>query len=107
MRRFSLAPVALSVAALLAAACSKNAATTVADAAPEVDAPAASASAEALAASEAGTDAGPTDAAAAAPLVHHARGLAGSFFRAAYELPELTDDEKAAIDKLEDPIRAG
>jgi hypothetical protein len=111
MRRFSLVPALLPpaalVAALVAAACSKNASTAPADAALEVDAPAASASAEALAATDGGTDGGPSDAAVAAPLVHHARGLVGSFFRAAYELPELTDDEKAAIDKLEDPVRAG
>jgi Spy/CpxP family protein refolding chaperone len=48
--------------------------------------------------------AAPSDAAAPAPLVRH-RGLAGVFFRAALE-GDLTDDEKAAIDKIEEPIRS-
>jgi hypothetical protein len=102
MRRLFLAPSPL-LAVALAVACSKSAATAAPDAAPDLDAPAASA-AEALA-TDGGSDAAPVDAAPPAPVVHHARGIPGMFFRAAYELPELTDDEKAAIDKIEDPIK--
>jgi Spy/CpxP family protein refolding chaperone len=108
MRRITTAVAPFAVLALTAlgalAACSKSAATATADASPEVDAPAASA-AESASASDASSDAGPVDAASPAPVVHH-HGLAGNFFRAALDLPELTDDAKAAIDKIEEPIRS-
>jgi Spy/CpxP family protein refolding chaperone len=104
MRRLLLAPASL-LAVALAVACSKSASTGTPDAAPDRDAPASSA-AEALGGStDGGTDAAPVDAAPPPVVVHHARGIPGMFFRAAYDLPELTDDEKAAIDKVEDPIK--
>jgi hypothetical protein len=65
--------------------------------------------AEAGAASSAATlDSAPApsadaSASAAAPPPMHHHGLAGSFFRAALEA-DLTDDEKSAIDKLEEPL---
>jgi Spy/CpxP family protein refolding chaperone len=51
----------------------------------------------------------PLDAAASAsapppPPVHH-RGLVGLFFRAAQDA-DLTDEEKAALEKLEEPLRS-
>jgi len=85
-----------------AGACNgKNATTAAPDA--EVDAPASSV-AEALSGGPAAFDAGASDAALPGPVVHH-RGLAGVFFRAALEA-DLTDEEKAAIEKIEEPIRS-
>jgi Spy/CpxP family protein refolding chaperone len=70
--------------------------------APDAEATSASASASAQVA-----DSSPPASAAASvappPPVHH-RGLVGLFFRAAQDA-DLTDDEKAAVDKLEEPLR--
>jgi Spy/CpxP family protein refolding chaperone len=95
MKRISTIGLALS---LSAAACnSNNASTAVAhDAEPEaavvVEAPDAAASAAASA-----------SAGASLPLVRR-RGLAGSFFRAAQDA-DLSDDQKTAIAKLEEPLQ--
>ncbi len=44
-------------------------------------------------------------ASAAAPSPVHHRGVVGSFFRAALDA-DLTEDEKTAVDKLEEPLRS-
>jgi Spy/CpxP family protein refolding chaperone len=78
-------------------ACNGRSAGTVA--APEAEAPSSAATADAApSAAVASASAAPT------PPVHH-RGIAGLFFRAALEA-DLTDDEKSALDKLEEPLRS-
>jgi Spy/CpxP family protein refolding chaperone len=91
-----LAPVLVaSVPVLLA--CNGRSAGTVA--APEAEAPSSSVTADAApSAAVASASAAPT------PPVHH-RGIAGLFFRAALEA-DLTDDQKSALDKLEEPLRS-
>jgi len=102
MRR--IRTVAAWIVVVAASACNgKNATTASLDAEPGPEA-AASSAAEALSVADGGADAALSDAAAPAPVVHH-RGLAGVFFRAALEA-DLTDDERAAIDKIEEPIRS-
>jgi Spy/CpxP family protein refolding chaperone len=100
----ALAAAAFAVAGASAVACNGKNATNGADAAVDAE-PVASASsaAEALSAAPDAGGAAPSDAAAAPPVVHH-RGLAGAFFRAALDT-ELTDDQKATIDKLEEPAK--
>ena len=86
--------VVTSVPVLLA--CNGRRAGTVA--APEAEAPSSAVTADAApSAAVASASAAPT------PPVHH-RGIAGLFFRAALEA-DLTDDEKSALDKLEEPLR--
>ena len=99
----ALAAAAFTVAGASAVACNGKNAANGADAAVDAEpAPSASSAAEALSGAP-DASAGPSDAAAAPPVVHH-RGLAGAFFRAALDT-ELTDDQKAAIDKLEEPAK--
>jgi Spy/CpxP family protein refolding chaperone len=69
------------------------------------DAPSAAPAVEAASASapEASASAAPSASAAQPPPAHH-RGIAGMFFRAALDL-ELTDEARAAIRSIEDPLR--
>jgi Spy/CpxP family protein refolding chaperone len=83
----------------LAAACnSRNAATT---GAPDAEAEALAPVVE-LPDAAPGADASASPAAALPPM--HRRGLVGMFFRAAQEA-ELTDDQKTAVAKLEEPLQ--
>jgi Spy/CpxP family protein refolding chaperone len=91
-----LAPVLVaSVPVLLA--CNGRSAGTVA--APEAEAPSSAVTADA-----APSGAVASASAAPTPPVHH-RGIAGLFFRAALDA-DLTDDQKSALDKLEEPLRS-
>lgn len=96
MRRISTAGLWVLFVVASSACNGRNASNSASDAAPESAAP------SAVDASSAPSSAAVSDAASAPPVAHH-RGLAGAFFRAAEEA-NLTDDEKAAIDKLEEPI---
>jgi Spy/CpxP family protein refolding chaperone len=99
----ALAAAAFAVAGASVVACNGKNAANGAGAVDAEPAPSASSAAEALSAAPDAAGAAPSDAAAAPPVVHH-RGLAGAFFRAALDT-ELTDDQKAAIDKLEEPAK--
>jgi len=103
MRRISTAGASIVIGiAFGIGACHGNNATSAApDAEPEA-APSASAD-ETEAGAASASAASASDAAAPGPVVHH-RGIAGPFFRAALEA-DLTDDQKATLDKLEEPIR--
>ena len=97
MRRILGPLLVLNLAAAAPSACNGRNAATVA--ALEAAAPSSSAAADPSAAASADASV----SAAPVPPVHH-RGIAGQFFRAALEA-DLTDEEKTAVDKLEEPLR--
>ncbi len=99
MKRTSFLSLAVLVPAVAASvvACKGHDAAVVADAAPAAPPSAAIESPSASAVASA-------SAAPAPPVVHH-RGLVGMFFKAALE-GDVTDDERDAIAKIEEPLRA-
>jgi Spy/CpxP family protein refolding chaperone len=96
MKRISSIAIFVTAAACVASAACNGHGSAATTAEPEAAAPVA------VEAPDAPSAAAPASA-MVPPPVHH-RGLVGMFFRAAEE-GELTDDEKAAADKLEEPLR--